>query len=63
MHLLHVSKNALDYSRRLNVTLNTLHNGSGCINTISCEGVGPPSTVNVLIVQRWAVIKLFHEFQ
>lgn len=41
----------VDNSSNLNVMQNTLWNGSGCINTISCESY-PPGTVNVLILQR-----------
>lgn len=63
MYLLHVSEMCfVDNSSNLNVMHNTLWNGSGCINTISRES-WPPGTVNVLILQRRAMIKLFHEFQ
>lgn len=66
MRLLHGSEmHRVEYSANLNVMHNTLLNGPERINTISWERVSPtPSgTVNVLIAQRWATIKLFHEFQ
>lgn len=66
---LHVSEMYVeDDSSNLNVMHSILVNGSGCINTISWESYThihprPPGTVNVLILQRGALIKLFHEFQ
>lgn len=51
LYLLHVFEMyGVDNSSNLNVMQNTLWNGSGCINTISCESY-PPGTVNVLILQ------------
>lgn len=68
---LHVSEMYVeDDSSNLNVMHSILVNGSGCIHQNERERElythtrpPPPGTVNVLILQRGALIKLFHEFQ